>query len=212
MGRGLPLCGLGGRPRYRRDGMTPARQKAFIEALGQYGTVSDAARVAGISSTSAYRARKRMPDFARAWAAAKSKAAGAIDTLAWERGVTGVAEPVYHYGKFSHVRVKRSDAIFRMIMMAADPDKYGRLGGGGLRPEALDKLKEAIRAELRPEIEAEFRENPPRMSRAKAMELRKAIEAKLDALEAKLRARGVVPAWAAPPAPGGPEEAGGDRR
>ena len=155
-----PLCGLGGRPRYRRDGMTPARQKAFIEALGSYGTVADAARVAGVSDTTCYRARKRMPEFARAWAAAKSRAAGEIETLAWERGVTGVPEPVFHYGKFSHVKMKRSDAIFRMIMMASNPDKYGRMGAGGVTPALIERLKGQLRAEIQAEgLAEEYREH-----------------------------------------------------
>jgi hypothetical protein len=61
--------------------------------------------------------------------------------------VTGIEEPVYAYGKFSHMRVKRSDAIFRMLLIASNPAKYGRMG-----PVANKKREEQLRAQILEEM------------------------------------------------------------
>jgi AcrR family transcriptional regulator len=133
---------------YRRDGLTPARKARLYEALEKYGTVKDACRAAGISDTTFYRHEKKDSEFRSLCAAARSKAASPIAILAWERGVTGIEEPVIHYGKVVGTRRRRSDAIFRMILMASDPEKYGAQGA---------VLRARIEKELRPRIEAEVR-------------------------------------------------------
>jgi hypothetical protein len=58
--------------RYRRDGWTPARQRAFIAALAETGCVLEACRRVGKSAEAAYRLWRR-PDaaaFRDCWAAA----------------------------------------------------------------------------------------------------------------------------------------------
>jgi hypothetical protein len=56
-------------PRIRRDGWTIARQATFIRALLVTGSVTRAAKSAGMSRESAYRLRARSghADFAAAW-------------------------------------------------------------------------------------------------------------------------------------------------
>jgi len=44
---------------WKRDGFTPAKKAAALEALGKYGNVTDACRVAGISDTTFYRHWRR---------------------------------------------------------------------------------------------------------------------------------------------------------
>ena len=53
--------------RERHDGWTEARRTLFLARLAETGCVRDACRAAGLSTTSARRARKRMPDFADRW-------------------------------------------------------------------------------------------------------------------------------------------------
>lgn len=55
--------------RARRDGWTPARQAAFIEALGRTRCVAVACRAVGLSSQSAYTLYRRADaqDFRAAW-------------------------------------------------------------------------------------------------------------------------------------------------
>lgn len=114
--------------RYRHDGFTPAKRRRFFAVLGKTGCISDAAKAARISTTTVDRWRRKDERFARLCETALERASSKIELLAWERAVTGIEEPVYAYGKFSHMRVKRSDAIFRMLLIASNPKKYGRMG------------------------------------------------------------------------------------
>lgn len=132
--------------RLRHDGFTPPKQKIFLKTLGTTGCVRDACRTVGISDTTAYRTKKRLPHFSAQWDSALAMAGSEIETLAWQRGVEGIEEDVYHYGKFVCTRRKRSDGIFRMILMASNPEKYGRMGAVG-RVNA-EKMKEQLRAEI----------------------------------------------------------------
>ena len=62
------------RERARHDGWTETRQRAFIAALDQLGSVAHAARVVGMTKRSAYRLRAA-PD-AASFASAWNRAAG----------------------------------------------------------------------------------------------------------------------------------------
>jgi AcrR family transcriptional regulator len=138
---------------YRRDGLTPERKARVYEGLERFGTVADACRAAGISTTTFYRHEKKDAEFRSICAAARSKAAARIELLAWERGVTGIEEEVIHYGKVVGTRRKRSDAVFRMILQASDPEKYGRQGEA-MRARIEKELRAKIEAEVRAEIAA----------------------------------------------------------
>lgn len=88
--------------RFRRDGWTPARQLAFLDALGRTGSVTGAAAAAGMSRESAYRLRRREASrlFAAAWdrvlasaATKRTKGHGGGRIPAWRQAVkdTGFA-------------------------------------------------------------------------------------------------------------------------
>jgi hypothetical protein len=153
-GRGSTGSGHKG---YRRDGFTPEKKKICIAALEQYGTIADACRTAKISDTSFYRHHRKDAAFRGQCEAALAKASSQIETLAWERGVTGIEEEVIHYGKVVGKRRKRSDAVFRMILQASNPDKYGR-AGAALRARIEAQLRPEIEARIRAEIDAEMAE------------------------------------------------------
>lgn len=124
----------GGGVKPRIDGFTAARQKKFFVTLAKTGCISDAAKKAGISRTTVNRWRAKDEEFERKCAAAIDMARQSLDLLAWERAVTGIEEPVIHYGKVVATRRKRSDSIFRLLLTASSPEKYGRQGfvrGGG---------------------------------------------------------------------------------
>ena len=132
--------------RLRHDGFTPARQKQFIETLGQTGCVRDACRVAGVSTTTAYRARGRLGGvFARQWEAALAMASSSLEVLAWERAVIGIEEPVVSAGKLVCTRMKRSDSIFRLLLQASNTEKFGRIGRSG---ETEIQMKKRLLAEI----------------------------------------------------------------
>jgi hypothetical protein len=100
----------------RHDGWTPARQRAFLRALSVTGCVRDACARAGISNTSAYRARKKSAAFARAWERSLAKAAPTIEQAAYERAVLGWEEPIVQGGKVVGVKRRYSDSLLRMLL------------------------------------------------------------------------------------------------
>lgn len=58
--------------RFRHDGWTPERQRAFIAALAEWGNVTHAAESAGMTSVAAYQLRRQpgAESFRKAWDAA----------------------------------------------------------------------------------------------------------------------------------------------
>lgn len=162
---------------WKRDGFTPAKKAKAIEALGKYGNVTDAARVAGISDTTFYRHLNKYPDFARSCELAREKAAKPLETLAWERATEGAPETVIRNGEVVQIKVKPSDSMLGMLLRASDPKKYGRLSRGGATRKQIEK-------KLRRKIEAETRETMRR-------ELVASDEEVEEALVKALRAHGI---------------------
>lgn len=144
--------------RYRHDGFTAAKRRKFLKTVAKTGCIRDGCRTVRISTTTVSRWREKDERFAGLLKAALARAAESIELLAWERAVTGIEEPVWSYGKKVGTRVKRSDSIFRLLMIGSDPAKYGRMGRPG--------------AEKAPPP-------TPRMSRARALEVRAELERKL---------------------------------
>ena len=106
--------------RYRHDGWSPARQAEFVATLARTGCVRDACRTVGISTTSAYRARRRMPDFAEQWDLALKRASVSLEAVAWQRAVEGVDEPIVSGGRIIGTRKRRSDALLRLLIQRGD--------------------------------------------------------------------------------------------
>lgn len=173
-----PKCGTVVAPgvRNRADGFTPAKRRAFLDTLAKTGCVSDGARIAGISTVTVDRWRRRDAVFSGACEAALQIASSHIETLAWERAVTGIEEPIWNYGKQVGTRVKRSDSIFRLLLQASNKKKFGRQGVSGARRPAA-KARKKIEAEARAEIAAA---QPDRDEMVDALKLRlMGIEARL---------------------------------
>lgn len=162
---------------WKRDGFTPAKKAKAIQALGKYGNVTDAARVAGISDTTFYRHLNKDPEFARSCDLAREQAAKPLETLAWQRATEGAPEKVIRNGEVVQIKVKPSDSMLGMLLRASDPKKYGRLSRGGATRRQIEK-------KLRKKIEAETREKMKR-------ELVASDEEVTEALVKALRAHGI---------------------
>lgn len=65
----------------RKDGWTTARRRKFMETLAATCNVTEAARVAKKSSSSAYEQKRRDPAFAREWAQALSIGYAELEAL-----------------------------------------------------------------------------------------------------------------------------------
>jgi hypothetical protein len=138
----------------RHDGFTPKRRRKFLRTLAKTGCVRDACRRAEISDSAAYKARRRDAEFSALWDTALSKAGSDLEILAWQRAVEGVEEDVIAYGKVIGTRRKRDANLFRMLLQASNPDRYGGQGFGS-RKMLEKKIRKQIAAEQEPEIHHE---------------------------------------------------------
>jgi len=120
------------KPRY--DGWTPERQRAFIEALAELGSVSAAARRINMSAEGAYylRRQKGADGFARAWEAALAHGVQRLTDIAMERAIDGVPVPIIHHGEQVGERRIYNDRLMMFMLKHHDPDRYG--GHRPLRP------------------------------------------------------------------------------
>lgn len=114
--------------RYRRDGLTPERQVAFIRALAECGCVRDACRHVGISPESVYELARR-PDaqsFRVAWDMAMDQAVRRIDDEAFSRCIHGVAVPHFYQGERIGEHRRYDERLAMFILRYRRPERYGR--------------------------------------------------------------------------------------
>ncbi len=114
--------------RYRHDGWTPERQRAFIEVLADTGCVDHAARAVNIAQTNAY-ALRRAPGaegFRRAWDAALDCALPRLKAIAFERSIEGQLVPVFSGGKLMGFQRKRNDNLLMFVLRHYGQDGAGR--------------------------------------------------------------------------------------
>jgi len=111
----------------REDGWTAPKQKAFIAALAETGSVRRAAREVNMSRVSAYYLRRHPQgaEFKRAWEMALELAMAYLKDLAFERAVEGELEPVWQRGKLVGYRRKFNDRLL-MFMLRHYGDGGGR--------------------------------------------------------------------------------------
>lgn len=125
--------------RNRLSGWSAARQKFFIEALAETGTVHLAAKRAGLSARSAYQLRLRSPAFAQAWNAAQQLAVGRLSALAFDRAIHGRLEQVYQNGELVGERRVPSERLLMWLLARLDPRRFAmpweRRGDEGADPQ-----------------------------------------------------------------------------
>lgn len=111
----------------RKDGWSPDKQRAFIEALADCGSVAAAARAVGMTESTAYRLR-RAPGaeaFDRAWSAAIDAASKKLLDAAFERALVGTDEPVFDRdGHRVGRRLRQSDRLLMFLLRAYGPDCF----------------------------------------------------------------------------------------
>lgn len=106
--------------RERHDGWTAERRARFLEMLALTGCVRDACNAIRLSSTSAYRTRALLPDFADAWAEALASARVGLEAAAYRRAVQGVDVPIVHRGEVVATRRKYSDSLLALLLKRGD--------------------------------------------------------------------------------------------
>ena len=101
------------RLRQRRGGWSEARQRAFIAALSNCGSVAAAARSVGMTPRSAYRLcdADGADSFVRAWDEAIDMGVSRLRADALNRALEGGYVPVYRRGKLVRVEHRRNDRL-----------------------------------------------------------------------------------------------------
>ena len=90
----------------RHDGWTEDRQRRFIAALADTGSVAAACKAVNMSTVGAYHLRRQpgAESFRAAWQAAIDLGVQRIEDVAMDRALNGVDVPVYSYGKLVGTR------------------------------------------------------------------------------------------------------------
>ncbi len=125
--------------KYRHDGWTPDRQKAFIGALADTGSVSRAARHVNMSPVGAYYLRRQVgsESFRRAWEAALDLGVQRLKDVAYERAIDGQLSPVFVAGKLKGFRRIRNDRLLMFCLRMNARDERGkRLSASYFDPDA----------------------------------------------------------------------------
>ena len=94
-----------------------ATRVRFLDCLATVGEVRAAARRVGVSRETAYRARRRYPDFARLWDAALLHARGRAEAELATRALDGVKVPVFVRGELV-ATWRRHDARYLLALLA----------------------------------------------------------------------------------------------
>lgn len=113
--------------KYRYDGWTDERQRAFIDALADTGSVKAACRRINMSQVSAYYLRRQpgAEGFRAAWTAALDFGVQSLVDIAIERAREGVPVPVFYRGEQVGERRRYNDRLLMFILKHHMPSKYG---------------------------------------------------------------------------------------
>ena len=167
----------------RHDGWTPERQRGFIEALADTGSVKAAADRVNMTPEGAYLLRRHPEghEFRTAWEAALKLGVQRLEDVAMERALYGVEVPVYHFGAVVGTRRVYNDRLLMFLLR-------NRLGE---RFAADARNPEHDLEELRRRLERQWREHWDRQraseNNASAADIRASIDRKLDDMQARTR-------------------------
>lgn len=126
--------------KFRHDGWTPERQKAFIAALADTGSVKRAARWVNMSPEGAYYLRRQAgaEGFRRAWESALDFGVQRLKDEAFDRALNGQLSPVFVGGKLKGFRRVKNDRLLMFCLrMNARGEDGRRLSSSYFDPNAF---------------------------------------------------------------------------
>jgi len=114
--------------KYRHDGWTPERQKAFIGALADSGCVTRAAAAVNMAQANCYTLRRApgAEGFRAAWDAALDFGLGRLKDIAFERAIEGTLHPVIVGGKLIGFERRKNDALLIFVLRHYGKDATGK--------------------------------------------------------------------------------------
>lgn len=135
--------------RPQHNGWTQARQQRFLAHLAAHGSVSGAARSAGMTRQSAYWVRRQphSRDFAAAWEAALADRDHWIEDLAFDRLLDGEEEVFEREGVVVAVRRRPADVRLLLFHLKRLEKQKSQDSQRHVPPDSSSVAK--VRAELR---------------------------------------------------------------
>ena len=106
--------------RYLHDGWTPGKRIAFLGRLRLTQCVKETCDFVGLTTTSAYRAKRGVPEFAEAWEQVLAFSKVALEQAAFSRAVDGGLEPVWYGGKVVGERRVFSEGLLKTLLLRED--------------------------------------------------------------------------------------------
>ncbi len=174
----------------RHDGWTETRQRAFIEALADTGSVAAACKAVDMSQGGAYYLRRQpgAQSFRAAWHKALDLGVERLEDVAMERALNGVEEPFYVYGNHVGTRTRYNDRLLMFMLRNRAPERFGNSvtkGGGSMKGlNAIGKMeKKRLKKKWRKQWEAEQAEASRNVS---PQEIRASIDRKIEVLRLQL--------------------------
>ncbi|MEZ5736678.1 MAG: hypothetical protein R3E09_12945 [Novosphingobium sp.] len=182
----------------RHDGWTAERQRGFIEALADLGSVRAAAHAVNMTPESAYQLRRHAEagEFRKAWEAALALGVQRLEDIAMDRALNGVEVPVYSYGKLIGTRRVYNDALLMFMLRNRAPKRFTADSWHNTDAATRSRLKR-LKREWREQWEAEHRAEAERDEE----EVLDSIDAKLGAMRQRWldglspKARAAYEAW-----------------
>ena len=122
----LPMFAPVPRKTSRHDGWTPERQRGFIEALADTGSVRAAAHAVNMTPEGAYLLRRHpeAAEFRKAWEAALALGVQRLEDVAMDRALNGVEVPVYHFGAVIGTRRVYNDRLLMFLLRNRAPKRF----------------------------------------------------------------------------------------
>jgi hypothetical protein len=110
----------------RHDGWTPERQRGFIEALADTGSVRAAAHAVNMTPEGAYLLRRHPEagEFRKAWEAALALGVQRLEDVAMDRALNGVEVPVYRFGAVISTRRVYNDRLLMFLLRNRAPKRF----------------------------------------------------------------------------------------
>lgn len=163
----------------RHDGWTPERQRGFIEALADTGSVKAAAHAVNMTPEGAYLLRRHPEahEFRKAWEAALALGVQRLEDVAMDRALNGVEVPVYHFGAVVGTRRVYNDRLLMFLLRNRAPKRFAAdslSSGDAATRSQLARLKREWRKEWEEELRTRMDEE--------SEEVLRTLDAKLEAM------------------------------
>lgn len=107
-----------------RAGWSAYRQRVFILALAETGSVHRAAKESRMSARGAYALRVRSPAFREAWDNAQQLAVGRLSALAFDRAINGRPEQMFQDGIMVGEKRVPNDRLLMWLLARLDPKRF----------------------------------------------------------------------------------------